>query len=138
MTGLSIFSKLATKSKHARFSRVLFYFIIMQYALVLPIAFLLLRVQPIEVEELLPFTVIVCIGFMLMSFAFYWVMIILFGQMRKTEVYITAKERFIICVYASLLVFPIGLIVGFLIPLFHFFIFQLLVIYISYKIIKVY
>ena len=82
-----ILSVITKKARLARFSLVVCFFIIMQVTLIFPVAFLLFQAQPVDVDadELFSFAILSCFGFILSSVGFYWVMIFLFGKMRKNR-----------------------------------------------------
>jgi len=60
----------------------------------------------------------------------------LFGQWRKLYGKMTVRERFSVISFASVPAGLVGMFVGFAFPIIHIFIFQLLMIYISYKAMK--
>ena len=88
--------------------------------------------------QLMPVLLLVCVGFFLMQLVYYGVLALLFGLMRKTTTHMTIRERFTVAVYASLPIFPFGFLIGLALPFFHVVIFQLIVIYTTYKTINEY
>jgi len=60
----------------------------------------------------------------------------LFGQWRKLHGKMTVRERFSVITFASVPAVLVGMVIGFAFPIFHILIFQLLMIYISYKAMK--
>ncbi len=62
----------------------------------------------------------------------------LYGLTRKMTTYMTMPQRFAVCVYASLPAVLPGVVIGFFMPVFHLFIFQLVMLFTAYKVLEVY
>ena len=150
-----LFATLARKSKKTRLSRAVIYFLSVQALLILPVLLALASTEPgtmysrlyngdINVEynyltqTLIPLLIIVFNGYIAMQLIMYLSIAWLFGQMRRTQDYMTMGERFTACAYASLILCPIGLLLGFFAPILHLLIFEMGMVYVAYKIIKEY
>lgn len=85
---------------------------------------------------LLPLILFMLLVYMIGQIVFYWAIAWLFGLMRKVSTYMTFRERFVVCVYASLPALPFGLLFGFIAPVMNIFAFELVVLYVAYKMLK--
>jgi hypothetical protein len=72
--------------------------------------------------------------FMLGQGVFYWTVSWLFGQTRRMTTYMTLWERFTVCVYASIPALVPGFLFGIIMPVFNVIIFEVIVLYVAYKI----
>jgi hypothetical protein len=85
-------------------------------------------------DLLLPVMLFIAAGFFITQILFYVCVSWMFGQTRLMTTYMTMKERLVICVYASLIAMFPGMLVGFIMPVLHILIFEVIVIYVAYKV----
>jgi hypothetical protein len=90
------------------------------------------------IKVLLPVTLVAGAVLFLSQAMLYFCACWLYGLTRKMTTYMTMAERFTVCVYASLpALFP-GVVLGFFVPVFHLFIFELIMLFTAYKVLEVY
>ena len=84
----------------------------------------------------MPVYLLIFLVFLLSQFVICVAAIWLFGQWRKLSGTMTVRERFSVLSFASVPAGLAGMLIGFVVPIAHVFIFQLLMIYIAYKAMK--
>jgi len=85
-----------------------------------------------------PVFVMIFVVFLVMQVFIYGASVWLFGSWQKLSGNMTIKERFAVCTFASVPAVIVGLAFGLFLPIVHLFIFQLAMIYVTYKAMKEY
>jgi hypothetical protein len=89
-------------------------------------------------KVLLPISLVACGVIFLSQLMLYLCAAWIYGQTRRMTTYMTMAERFNVLVFASFpALFP-GTLIGFFAPVFHLFIFELIMLFAAYKVLEVY
>ncbi|MCL2188912.1 MAG: hypothetical protein FWC16_08335 [Defluviitaleaceae bacterium] len=85
-----------------------------------------------------PWILMMFMAFLISQVVIYFATVWLLGFWEKTSGSMTATERCKVCIFAAIPAALIAMVIGFILPLFHVFIFQFLMIYFAYKALKDY